>query len=410
MATTNEIRDSVRDLLLEIIRIPSTRGNEGPAMRHLQKAMAPFVDYANLVEVDDAIMSDPDYAFPLPGFSYADTPNLECFIHGHNNGRKIVFNAHIDVVPPSEGQDRAYDPYVEGDLIYGRGACDDKGPAVVMYAMARMLQERGVKPPGDLIFHFVIEEENGGNGTLALVRRGVEADAAVVLEGSDFAIFPTVRGAVWFELKTFGRAGHSGSAATTISALKKAVQAMDILEGYHDRLLEASRGIPLFDVHENPMPITFGQIEAGSWPSMVPAEATVKGVLGFLTNKTRHQVQEEMRDAILEEGDEWLRENFELNFPMLNSDGNKIPEDHPLVQALVRAVQKHGKEGELRGMTGSCDAWFYNNMAEIPTVVFGPGSIVHAHTRDEQIKLSDIMLSAEILLDFIEDFGSAEVD
>ena len=151
--------------------------------------------------------------------------------------------------------------------------------------------------------HFVVEEENGGNGTLAMVRRGIQADAAVVLECSEFTIFPAVRGAVWFELKTYGQAGHSGSKATTISALKKAIQAMEILEGYHDRLLATSRGIRHFDIYEDPMPITFGQCESGSWPSMVPAEATVKGVFGFLTNKDRHQVQREMREAILNEGE-----------------------------------------------------------------------------------------------------------
>ncbi len=57
-----------------------------------------------------------------------------------------------------------------------------------MYALARLLHEKGIKPKGDLIFHFVFEEENGGNGTLAMVRRGVKADAAIVLESTDLAV------------------------------------------------------------------------------------------------------------------------------------------------------------------------------------------------------------------------------
>jgi acetylornithine deacetylase/succinyl-diaminopimelate desuccinylase-like protein len=39
--------------------------------------------------------------------------------------------------------------------MYGRGACDAKGQAVTLYALARMIEENGVSPPGDLIFHFV---------------------------------------------------------------------------------------------------------------------------------------------------------------------------------------------------------------------------------------------------------------
>lgn len=400
MDSTAEICQATAELLEELIRMPSTRGLEGPAIRHMQRAMQPYVDAADLVPVDDSIRQDPDYAFPLPGFRYDNTANLECVIRG-DGGPRIVFNAHLDVVPPSEGQSRAFDPYQDDGVIYGRGACDDKGQAATLYALARLLRARGLQPPGDLLFHFVIEEENGGNGTLALVRRGVQAEAAVVCECSELAVVPAVRGAVWFELTTYGQAGHSGSAGTSVSALKLAIQAMEILERYHDRLLQESRGIPLFDIYENPMPITFGQCQAGAWPAMVPAEATLKGVFGFLTNKNRHQVQQEMREAIQREGDEWLRQHFELRFPMLNSDGNIIPEDHPLVVSLAAAARRLGQTGELRGMTGSCDAWFYNNMAGIPTVVFGPGSIKYAHTKEEQIRLDEIMLAAEILADFV---------
>lgn len=406
--TAHDLRTSTRDLLLELIRIPSTRGNEGPAIRHFREAIAPYVDRAELITVDDAIMDDPDYAFRLPGITYADTPNLECTIQGEGVGPTIVFNTHLDVVPPSEGQDDAFDPHVNGGVIYGRGACDAKGQAVTLFALAKLLAEGGTRPPGDVIFHLVFEEENGGNGSLAMARRGLTADAAVVLEPSELRIIPAVRGAVWFELTTYGQAGHSGTKGSTISALKKAIQAMDILEGYHDRLLAASRGVPLFDVHDDPMPITFGQCQAGNWPASVPSEATVKGVLGFLTNKTRHEVQTEMRQAIRETGDDWLREHFSLTFPMLNSDGNSIPVEHPLVQAMVAAAQQNGAPGEVRAMTAACDAWFYNNMLGIPTVVFGPGSLTHAHGKHEQIALDEVIAAAHTLRDFIFNYTPPE--
>lgn len=397
---SGQIRQKVGELLLELIAIPSTRGNEGPAMRHLQENIAPHVDSAELIYVEDTLMQDPDYAFRVPGLTYEDTPNLECTLRGTGNGPRIVFNTHLDVVPPSEGQEDAFSPQIRDGVVYGRGACDAKGQAATLFALALLIKEKQLSPPGDIIFHFVFEEENGGNGTLAMIRRGIEADAAIVLEPSELAIVPAVRGAVWFQLKTFGQAGHSGSKGSTVSALAKAVQGMKILAGYHDRLLCASRGMALFDEYEDPMPITFGQCHAGRWPASVPSEAVVKGVLGFLPNKNRFQVQEEMRQAILKEGDAWLREHFELTFPMLNSDGNVIPVDHPLTQGLVRAARKQGLPGQVRAMTAACDAWYYNNQAGIPTVVFGPGSLTFAHSQNEQIALDDIMTAAAILADF----------
>ncbi len=400
---SSETRNAVRDLLMGLIRIPSVRGHEGPAARYLCDRLLPLTDRCELIAINDAIMQDPDYAFPLPGHTYRDTPNLECLVRGNSGGRSVVFNTHLDIVPPSEGQARAFDPIEENGTIWGRGACDAKGQVATLYALILLLRERRVRPPGDLTFHFVVEEENGGNGTLAMIRRGVRADAAVVLEPSEMSIIPAVRGAVWFDLKVFGRAAHSGNVAGRISALDKAVIAMQALRDYHDRLLAESRGLPLFDEFADPMPLTFGMLAAGNWPASVPSVAELKGVLGFLPNHHRHSVQEEMREALRSQSDEWLRDHFDLTFPMLNSDGNMIPTEHPLVTSLRAAVRKNQVSDRVRAMTASCDAWLYNNQAQIPTVVFGPGSLSHAHSKEEQIKLDDILTAASVLADWVMD-------
>ena len=226
MQFSNHVQYTTIEFLKDLIRIPSTRGKEGPAARLTQERFLPYVDESNLVEIDDSIMDDPDYDFPLPNFTYKDTPQVEAILRGEGTGKKVVFNAHLDVVPPSEGQVDAYNPLEKNGKLYGRGAIDDKGGIATLFALAMILKENGVKLKGDIIFHFVVEEENGGNGTLAMVRRGLEADAAVILEPSDLAIFPSVRGAVWFELAVFGRATHSGNISGRISAVDKAYHAI----------------------------------------------------------------------------------------------------------------------------------------------------------------------------------------
>jgi acetylornithine deacetylase len=252
----------------------------------------------------------------------------------------------------------------------------------------------------------VVEEEVGGNGTIAMVRRGEKADACIVMEPTDMRILSSVRGAVWFRVICTGRPGHSGSAATTVSALKMAIQAIATLEKYHAKLLAESRGIPIFDPFPNPMPITFGKLQAGDWPATAPAKATVEGVLGLLPNKTRYQVMEEMRQAIVESGDEWLRDHFELQF-MYRHDAHVLDTGHPLVTGLANCVKEAGAPGEVTAMTASCDSWFYNNQLGIPSVVFGPGSLGFAHTNDEQIRLDDIATAAGVLVRFIDKWGQA---
>ncbi len=60
----------------------------------------------------------------------------------------------------------------------------------------------------------------------------------------------------------------------------------------------------------------------------------------------------------------------------------------------------HGLSGEINAMTASCDSWLYNNTLGIPSVVFGPGSLSVAHSREEHIRMDDIERAAVSLITF----------
>jgi len=88
----------------------------------------------------------------------------------------------------------------------------------VIFAALSALKRMGAPLDGDVIAHLVVEEEIGGNGTLAMIRRGERADACIVLEPTSLRILPSVRGAVWFRATCTGRPGNSGRAQETIEA------------------------------------------------------------------------------------------------------------------------------------------------------------------------------------------------
>jgi acetylornithine deacetylase len=405
LETTENISKKTEEFLKNIISIPSVRGKDGNVNKFIYREIKNYCDEIELLIVGNKIKEDPDYAFPIPNHNYDDISNLYAKIKGTGSGKTIVFNTHVDVVPPSPDQDKAFSPYSEKGIIFGRGACDAKGQVASLFALINNIKSKNLKFKGDLIFNFVIEEECGGNGSLAMVRKGIRADAAIVMEPSDLCVIPSVRGAVWFEMHVFGKAGHSGRAGDTVSAIKKAYEAMQILESYHDRILAESKGInPLFDQFENPMPITFGEMQAGNWPASTPSKAIFKGVFGFLPNKNKSQIIKEMQEEIKLHGSDWLKNNYIFKFNMLHSDGNVIPIDHELVKGMVSSVKKFKYEGKITAMTASCDAWLYNNILKIPTIVFGPGSLKFAHSKEEQITIKEIMDSADILLDFISNF------
>jgi acetylornithine deacetylase len=394
------VRGDTCRFLCDLIRIPSLPGSEARALEYAGKRFAELAQ-VEPVALSNAIRQDPDYSDPIAGLEYDGRSNLKVRLPGSGRGRKLLLNTHLDVVPPSQGQDRPFEPRVESGTVYGRGACDAKGQVAVIFAALSALKRIGAPLSGDVIAHLVVEEEIGGNGTLGMIRLGEQADACIVMEPTSLRILPSVRGAVWFRVTCTGRPGHSGRAHETISGLKMAMRVIVTLEQYHGRLLAASRGIPLFDSFANPMPITFGKLTAGDWTATAPAQAVVEGVLGFLPNKTRFQVMEEMRQAIFEAGDAWLREHFKLEFTYRH-DSHVLDPDHPLVCGLQTCCQQFGAAGEVTAMTASCDSWYYNNQLGIPSVVFGAGSLGFAHTNEEQIHLEEVMQAAAILVRFIQ--------
>lgn len=401
-AAVEAVERDTAQFLCDLMRFPSLPGQEKAAADY---AAARF---AEVGEVDrpplsNSLRDDEDYSSPVPRIEYEGRSNVRVRVAGTGGGRSLLLNSHLDVVPASEGQQRPFDPRVDSKRIYGRGACDAKGQVATIYAALLAAKRLGLNLGGDLMVHLVVEEEVGGNGTLAMVRRGEKADACVVMEPTDLRILTSVRGAVWFRVTCTGRPGHSGRAGDTVSALKMAIRAIEILEQYHDRLLAASRGIPMFDPFPNPMPITFGKLAAGDWPATAPAKAVVEGVLGLLPNKTRYQVMEEMRQALIEGGDTWLREHFQIEF-MYRHDAHVLDPAHPLVTGLQGSCRAFGAAGEVNAMTASCDSWYYNNQLNIPTLVFGPGSLGFAHTNEEQIGSDEISAGAAILLRFIAEW------
>ncbi len=405
LEAASHLYDDAVALLSELIAFESTVGNEGPAMRYMHERMSEVADEVEFVEVTEAIKDDPDYSYPVVT-QYGDRPNVRAVRKGTGGGKSLLLNTHLDVVPPSSGHVDPFTARLEDGIIHGRGACDAKGQATTVWLLFKLLDELDIQLAGDLIAHLVIEEEIGGNGSVAMARYGDTADACVVLEPTDFVLLPQVRGAVWFDATVYGQAGHSGMPGGTVSALLKAIDVVRIFTEYHDRILAESRGkYPLFDQFENPMPLTVGRLEAGDWPAQAPQRANLKGVLGLLPDRTKEQVMAEMEAAVRDSGDPWLADpkNFEIEFTYRH-DANVIAPDHPVVLALQDAAQAVGKAGDVSAMTASCDAWLYNNQLEIPTVVFGPGTLGVAHSDREQIPVQEMLDAAAALVTFMDGF------
>jgi acetylornithine deacetylase len=221
------------------------------------------------------------------------------------------------------------------------------------------------------------------------------ADALVNLEPTNLVLKASVRGAVWFDMVFHGIAGHAGSAGSTDSAVYKAIAAVDSLRTYHAALYEKSKDFGRFKDVKNPMPLTVGMFQAGVWPSMVPNKARIRGVLGFLPNKTKVEVMDEIRGLFRTSDTHWIADGMEINFDYRHN-GFELPDEHFLNVSMAKAMTECGLDPKPCAMTASTDAIFYVERG-IPAVVFGPGLLEDAHSVREKIRLEDVLKAAEAL-------------
>ena len=402
-----EQREWLRDFLSELLAIPSESGREQDAMAYLQRRFQQMDIHTRLLPLDNGIRKHRDYSDPVPDIDYSGRHNLALWLPG-TSGRVIALNTHVDVVPPSPGQHNAYRPVLdEKGVMHARGACDAKGQIAAMALLFKAAREFAPIPAG-LAGHVVVEEEFGGNGTLALLEgeKDFHADALINLEPTDLRLMTSVRGAVWFDMTFPGISGHAGSAENTLSATDKAIGAVALLKQYHRELLERSKDYGLFRGMNNPMPLTIGQFEAGVWPAMVPGQAHIAGVLGLLPNVTKDIVMEEISQLFAREENRSVSDGMTLRFTYRHN-AVELPVDHPVAKGMSAACQRSGVCGEPTAMTASTDAIYYQERG-IPALTFGPGRISDAHSTHEQVALDDVMKAAEVLYRFAAEKGEMQ--
>jgi acetylornithine deacetylase len=395
-----------RRFLTGLIRIHSTHGNEAEAVDFAEEAWSDAGFRVELHPIPESLRDDPEYTNPATECGFTGRDNLVVRI-GRGEDRSVIINSHLDVVPAYDWED-AFEPRVEGDTVYGRGACDAKGCVAAMFLAARALQELDTEPSGEIAFQMVVDEEVGGNGSLAIVREGERADGVVVIEPTSLAMHPANRGAIWFRFEFTGKSCHMGRKHEGVNAIDLACETMRILYDYEQELIGDQKEQPLFADYEFPTQVNVGTLHSGDWPSMVPGKAVMEGGIGFLPNRPMEQVKDDVVRYIEQQGSDELKQRYELSFPRLHNDSYETPPDHPFVQAFHRATLGTDARDTVTGWNVSCDARLFAKVGGMPTVVFGPGDIQDAHSAGEKVEMADILTTAETLVRFIKDWCNDE--
>lgn len=302
----------------------------------------------------------------------------------------VVFECHQDTVPTDAMTIDPFGGVVKDGKLWGRGACDVKAGAAVMFAaFARLVKE---KPPGSarVILAYTVDEEHTFLGVQELVKRGLHADCAIVAEPTMLNIVRAHKGVVRWQIETTGRACHSSRPEQGVNAIHRMARLLVALEEYAAQLM-AQPPDPLL----GPRTLVVGRVTGGVSPNTVPDTCRI--------DIDRRLIPGEVPAAVIADLDAFLKARLEFPFvthpPKLACPPLSPDLSADLVARLGRAIDAVVGKHEVHAVPYGTDA---STVAEvgIPVVVFGPGDIAQAHTKDEWIDLSQIEPAAEILFRF----------
>ena len=340
------------------------------------------------------------------GHQQTDRYNVYAHFNGEKPGKTLMFNGHIDVMPADEVEEWTtppFSPTIRDGKLYGRGTADMKGGLMAATMAVKLLQDAGIPFSGSVKITSVCDEEGGGNGSMQAIMSGQRADGVVVCEGTSDELILAHMGFVFFRVKFAGKACHSGAKQNGVSAIEKSIKVIQALnEKEHDWLLHYKH--PLL-----PAPnLNVGLIHGGTAGSTVAEDCMFEVCVHYLPNQMSHnQVVKEFQDVVerVAKSDAWLEEHLpEIQITQFGG-GFEMEEHSPFVDSFKRAYSEvRGKDVKVVGSPAGCDSRLWRNIAECPTIQFGPGNLAQCHAVDEWLDLEaylqSILIYAELILDF----------
>ncbi|KAL4951895.1 hypothetical protein BDW69DRAFT_31054 [Aspergillus filifer] len=283
-------------------------------------------------------------------------PNsTRCNVYAYlGNARKtrVLLTSHMDTVPP-------HIPMTMKDgIIYGRGACDDKGPlAAQIIALEELRAEKAVRE-GDASLLFVVGEEKGGPGMIAANEMGLTWEAGIFGEPTEGKLATGHKGHFVFEVFAKGVPSHSGYPEKGVSATSSLVRVLADLE-------DMSADLPVSELLGRS---TFhaGKIGGGVAYNVLAAEASA--LCGIRVARGLEEIERRVQEVVGRYPDVEIKKSFAYPETLLDFD----------IEGLETMPVAFGTD--IPRLKGDHKKYLY-----------GPGSILDAHGENEQVSISDLI-------------------
>lgn len=373
----------VLDLTCELVAIPSVNPQErsGFTSPYGETSVAEFI-YKWLGRNG----LGPQYQEVAPG-----RRNVWALAEGKDKTRTLLLSGHMDTVDVQDMRISPFDPVVREGRLYGRGACDDKGPLACQMLAFRERVRRGDLPYSLAFLATCGEEYNLLGSRFFAANLPLRPTGAIFAEPTDLNIYIAHKGSARLNLRTLGQSAHSSTPHLGHNAIYRMARTLTAIEGYAASLAEKPPH-PLLGTQTLAVCLVRGGQEANVVPHSCEAAIDWR----FLPGGDAKICLEELKNHLKRQKIDDFQLELMGQFPPMTTD----PES-TLVQSLLEAACRHHPAARTTGVAYATDAAVFGAL-RIPTPVFGPGNAAQAHTQQEFIEIYQLDKAMAIYADALK--------
>jgi len=318
----------------------------------------------------------------------------------------IVYDSHIDTVGIGDPDAWEWDPFegkVEDGIFYARGASDEKGSTPGMVYGIALGRDLGLIPKDEFTVYYFGNMEEWCDGiapnSFVEVDPKIKPDFVVIGEPTNLDVYRGHKGRLELKITVKGKSAHAAANHLGDNATYKM---LPIIEGI-------SKMEPYLGTHEflGNGKITVSDMKV-STPSInaVPDECSIFIDRRMTFGETREDVRTQLEELI--PADRKAQVTIEeLFYDEPSYTGFTFPvdkyypawaldEDHPLVAIGQDTRRAIGLPDTPSGKWGfSTNGTYWAGKAGIPSIGFGPGNELNAHTIEEHVPLDEVVKATE---------------
>jgi len=387
--------------------------------------------------------------------------NLFASLNDNTEGKTLLYNGHMDVVPPGNEEEWNQSPlsaYIKRKkIMYGRGTADMKGGLAGMVIALAILKKLGFETPGNLMLNAVCDEETGGKHGVGWLlenkMKSLKCDFTIVGEPSGLAPLPKAiilgeKGHLQLRIVANGISAHSAVpflGENAIYMISNIIQNLKKLEEYvpavspplseeeiKELMGDVFPNMEIFNKILNEQPLlqnviksltqftySLNVIDGGIKENVIPDRCEAIMDFRLLPGQTSEIVINALKKLIRELGydirDEPAGEPEDVFIYIDVFNQNEASywdawQDSEDVKDLHSVIERVYKKKPFYFLFPACsDAVWYRNSGYCPsTVIFGPGSAITAHATNESIEIQDFINSIKVYTLFAIEFLQAQ--